>query len=290
MNILDDKQQEVVLNNDQYLLVIASAGCGKTLTITYKVKYLLENLNYQPQDILCLSFTNEASLSLKKKLKENCNYDLEVKTFHKLALDMLKKSNYQFQIAPENFLSFFLDFFLKEKIFTYPFLMQLILKILKISFNSHNYQKKYQTLLLKKDFLKLINTITQYINLLKTLNYDLTDLKKNILKAKKQEQYLLLLMYALYLDYNNELCSLGLIDFNDMLIKALETNIILPYKFIIVDEYQDTSLIRFKLLQKIINKNQAHLMVVGDDYQSIYNFSGCSLDIFLNFSTYFLFK
>ena len=56
------------------------------------------------------------------------------------------------------------------------------------------------------------------------------------------------------------------------------------YKYIIIDEFQDTSLNRFNLINAIIKQNNAKIFVVGDDYQSIYRFSGCNLDIFLNFN------
>ena len=63
-----------------------------------------------------------------------------------------------------------------------------------------------------------------------------------------------------------------------------EKNISLPYKMIIIDEFQDTSIVRFNLIKKIVAQNDASLCVVGDDYQSIYHFSGCDLELFLNFT------
>ena len=71
-NSLDNYQRKVVVDDSNYLLVVASAGSGKTLTIVAKVKYLIEKKGFSPQDILCLSFTNETVESLKKK------YHLEV--------------------------------------------------------------------------------------------------------------------------------------------------------------------------------------------------------------------
>ncbi len=66
-----------------------------------------------------------------------------------------------------------------------------------------------------------------------------------------------------------------------------KTRYIKKYKYIIVDEYQDTSLTKFNLLNEIINITGAHLLAVGDDFQSIYRFTGCNLNIFLNFTKYF---
>ncbi|MBD9158778.1 MAG: hypothetical protein EGQ16_02890, partial [Clostridiales bacterium] len=81
---------------------------------------------------------------------------------------------------------------------------------------------------------------------------------------------------------------------DDMIKLATNTltkeNISLPYKMIIIDEFQDTSIVRFNLIKKIVAQNDASLCVVGDDYQSIYRFSGCDLKLFLNFNCFFLFQ
>lgn len=95
----------------------------------------------------------------------------------------------------------------------------------------------------------------------------------------------------IYEIYENELQSQNLIDFNDMIMKATsfvkENGIYKNYKYIIIDEYQDTSLIRYKLIYEIKKCTGAKVMAVGDDFQSIYRFSGCNLDIFMNFSKYY---
>ena len=59
------------------------------------------------------------------------------------------------------------------------------------------------------------------------------------------------------------------------------------YKYVIIDEYQDTSLVRFNLIKEILDKTDSKLMVVGDDFQSIYRFTGCDISLFLNFKKYF---
>ena len=64
---LDKQQLDIVFNNDKYLLVVAGAGSGKTLTILGKIKYLIEELNINEDEILCISFTNAATNSLKDK-------------------------------------------------------------------------------------------------------------------------------------------------------------------------------------------------------------------------------
>jgi DNA helicase-4 len=82
-----------------------------------------------------------------------------------------------------------------------------------------------------------------------------------------------------------------MIDFDDMINKCSEIindNCILPnWKYIIIDEYQDTSITKLNLIKKIINKTNANFLAVGDDFQSIYRFTGCDLNLFLNFNKYF---
>ena len=79
-------------------------------------------------------------------------------------------------------------------------------------------------------------------------------------------------------------------DFSDIINKAaeiVETGFINNYKYIIIDEYQDTSLTKYLLISKIMKKTGAHLLAVGDDFQSIYGFTGCDLDIFIDFKKYY---
>ena len=91
-------------------------------------------------------------------------------------------------------------------------------------------------------------------------------------------------------EYEIELKSQGMIDFDDMITlaakKVNETGM-RNLKYILIDEYQDTSNIRFSLIKSMKEKTKAKLMVVGDDFQSIYRFSGCKLELFLNFTDYF---
>ena len=92
---LDKKQRKVVTSNQKYILVSAGAGSGKTLTIIGKIRYLIEIQKLKESEILCISFTNEATNNLKNKLKENYNYNISCYTFHKLGLEILKQEEKQ---------------------------------------------------------------------------------------------------------------------------------------------------------------------------------------------------
>lgn len=127
---------------------------------------------------------------------------------------------------------------------------------------------------------KLVMTI---INLYKAQNLDY----RVFYKIPKKYKEITLLVLRILIEYENEKKAIEAIDFDDMInlaTKKAKTN---PYKYIIIDEYQDSSLIRVNLIKKLIKLNNAKLLVVGDDWQSIYRFSGCDINIFLNFRKYF---
>lgn len=149
------------------------------------------------------------------------------------------------------------------------------------------------------ELLSLKRLIKTFINLYKANNYDLNYFN-SILKRIRytlnfnkyyKNKYLLLLIINVYLNYQNELEKESALDFNDMINKTIEIvkekGVKKKWKYIIVDEYQDTSITKFELISSIISKTNANFLAVGDDFQSIYRFTGCNLNIFLNFTTYF---
>ena len=127
------------------------------------------------------------------------------------------------------------------------------------------------------------------------MSYFLTILKKIKFTINIKQYFInkniILLTINIYLLYQYKLNENNSIDFDDMINKCTELikeDCKLPkWKYIIVDEYQDTSLTKFNLINEIINKTNAKFLAVGDDFQSIYRFTGCNLHIFLNFQNYF---
>ena len=99
---LDKYQLKAVISKRKVNLVLAGAGCGKTYTIVLRIKYLIKYLNVNPKDILCISFTNDSVNSLKNALLKNYNYDIDVFTFHKLALNILKDNKNTIKIFINN--------------------------------------------------------------------------------------------------------------------------------------------------------------------------------------------
>ena len=217
-----DKYQLDAVKSNKNTLLIAGAGAGKTFTIIEKIKYLINEKNIKPCEILVISFTNKSVNDLKRKI----DYKIDIMTFHKLAISILDKKHTQYSLVSDKYLEYVTDEFFKS--------------------------------------------------------IDL-DKRDELLKYFKEYNY----AYVVKCVYENELKSSGKYDFDDLIIKATESlDENLGYKYIIIDEFQDTSLIRFNFIKKIKDLSNAILFCVGDDYQSIYHFSGCDINIFLNFTKY----
>ncbi len=249
IKFLDDKlnyyQKKSILIDDNILLV-AGAGSGKTTTIINKINYLIEDKHINEKDILCLSFTSNTVEELKKKIK----YDIDIYTFHKLALELLNDHNIYYGISSD-----YLEYIINE--LTYKYDLDYIRKV-----------------------------ILSFINMYKQKN-----IHDNKLQKLSSKNILLKLINEIYIIYQNELNSQGLLDFNDMINKCI--NVINDkglkrfYKYIIIDEYQDISYERYKLIKMIKDICNSKIFAVGDDYQSIYAFSGSDINMFLYFKKYF---
>ena len=262
---LDKYQRKAVLCNKRAYLVVAGAGSGKTLTIVSKVDYLKKH-GIKEKNILCISFTNETVNSLKNRLEEN-NLHVDVKTFHKLSLDIL---NNEYNVSNNNLLDYIIDEYFNS-IMYYDNLN----KLLDDSINIDN----------------LKNVVLTFINQLKSLNLN-QDYVLSLLRDKipNEHKIILLFIFRIYVLYQEELKSENKIDFNDMInlaSKKIEYLKSFKYSYIIIDEYQDTSDSKYLLIKRIMDKFNINIMAVGDDYQSIYSFTGCNLKMFTNFKKYF---
>ena len=264
---LDINQRKAVITDEDNILIIAGAGSGKTLTIIGKIRYLIEVLGIKKEEILCISFTNDCVNNLKKSLSKIYDYDIDVYTFHKLSFDILKLNNKNISICDNNLLEYIVD----EFFFTYI---------------------KNKKLLYTDSYNNIKSLIVTFINLFKSSNYNINYFDEIFKKIKYSNEYILLrIIKYIYVIYQEELNSTMKVDFNDMINNAVDiikcNGKIKKYKYIIIDEYQDTSLIKYNLINEIKKKTGAKLFAVGDDYQSIYRFSGCTLDIFLKFNKYY---
>ena len=248
---LDKNQKEALFTEEYNTLVLASAGSGKTLTICAKVNLLIDN-GINPEEILVLSFTNNSVNDLKSKIDHNIN----IYTFHKLAIEILSDYNTYYSLSGD-----YLEYIIKE----------IFLSISKS--------------ISDEDLSYFIREISSFIKLFKSYNLDRNYLKK-ISNTK-----MLKVIEKIYDIYDNELNSQGLFDFNDVIRNAYELikskGLKRYYKYIIIDEFQDISKERYNLVTVIRDSCNSKVFAVGDDFQSIYKFSGSTVDMIVNFKKYF---
>lgn len=272
---LDKEQRKAVLTDEESLLVIAGAGSGKTLTMLGKIIYLMEVKRIDPSKILCISFTNAITEDFKVSLKKVTNKEIDVMTFHKLGISIFHANGLDLEIIDENALR---NIIIKQ-----------IEKEELSFFHQNNLKQKQQ----------LVNLIETFIHLFKAGGYTKDHFETFIENAKKlknrflkkKELLFLEVTYKIYMEYETKLEKENKIDFDDMIKEA--TSLLLnggtykKYDYILVDEYQDTSYIRYELVKALQDIGNSKVMAVGDDFQAIYKFTGCTLENFLHFETLF---
>lgn len=289
---LDEKQREIVLTEEDSTLVLAGAGSGKTLTIVGRILYLI-NSGIRPEEILCISFTNAACQNLHNRLLK-MGVSIKVLTFHGLGVTILKDNGFNFQIESGRSLRQIV-----EKAVEKDQLVDILPDFKFVDIGEGNFELLHRKIILETaevSNLKLL--LVTFINLFKGNGGNIEDFDIFLDKNKREsddfkryrQERLLNLLRNIYKDYTYVLNKNKAIDFNDMLcaaIKIVKKKGIFNYKYIIVDEFQDSSMIKCELLQKIKKTTGAKLLVVGDDFQSIYRFTGANLEVFLNFSKFF---
>ena len=266
MNILD-KHQKKILESKLNTKIIAGAGTGKTFSLLAKINYLVNNEKINPHKILVVSFTNASVDDIKRKLK----FKVDVLTFHKLSIKILDTKKLQLNLINSNYLEFIIEEYLHTLNYKQK---KCILKYLK-------YDKNYSFFLKSKEYLSFKKFIYKYICLIKS--NDITSLNICEIKFNRLEKNILFIILNIYKIYIEEKNGTNSIDLDDLITYATSyvpySN--LKYDYIIIDEFQDTSLIRFNLIKALYEYSQSKLIVVGDDWQSIYRFTGCNLNLFL---------
>ncbi|MBO4600756.1 MAG: UvrD-helicase domain-containing protein [Bacilli bacterium] len=276
---LDTEQELASKYLTNHSIIIAGAGSGKTTTLLNKVENLIKS-GINPTEILVLSFTNETVNNFIKK----CKYNIDVFTFHKAAMMFLNRN---IDIVDENILDDTISNFLikvpdnlKRKIFH-----------VYMGYFSVYSAKRYNKLVKDMNSQSLFNLLKNLCKIIKTNNVEIS--KLNSCKFSNNEKLIIYCVNIIQNMYNKFLADENFVDFDDIIIQATENikncenNYIRVYKHILVDEYQDISQIRFNFLYELVNSNNAILTVVGDDWQSIYRFSGSNLSLFYDFQKYF---
>ncbi len=263
---LNECQRSAVKYTDGSLLIIAGAGSGKTRVLTHRIAYLIEECGVNPYNILAITFTNKAAAEMKERVDNitDCGNQVWVSTFHSTCVRILRR---------------YID---------------------RIGYNLNF------TIYDTDDAKNVIKDIC------KRFNIDTKMLKERtimgaISKAKDEyigpEQFLmdagndynLKRIGQVYAEYQKELKLNNALDFDDLIFKTVDLFLKTPdvleayqdrFRYIMVDEYQDTNTIQFKLISLLAAK-YGNLCVVGDDDQSIYKFRGANISNILNFETEF---
>ena len=264
---LNDMQQMAVYHTDGPLLVLAGAGSGKTRVLTHRIAYLIEEKGVNPYNILAITFTNKAAGEMRERVDNIVGFGSEsiwVSTFHSTCVRILRRYIDRIGYA-NNFTIYDGD---DQKT-----LMKEVCKKLQIDTKVYKERAILGAISSAKDEL-----ITPEQMMLKAEG-DFG--RKRIAEAYKE--------YQSMLGKNNAL------DFDDLIVKTVElfrTNPeVLDYyqerfRYIMVDEYQDTNTAQFTLISTLAAKYQ-NLCVVGDDDQSIYKFRGANIGNILNFEKKF---
>lgn len=256
---LNTAQKEAVLHKNGPCLVIAGAGSGKTKVLTTRIAYLIEN-GVSPYEILAITFTNKAAKEMRDRLNilvpDNNAF---VGTFHSFGLRVIR----------ENFSK--LDLNTNFTIIDGDDVLSIIKKILK----EKNIDPK--------------NCAPSYIK------NRISFIKNEMLSDQEVEKYLTSepekIAAEVYFEYKKRLKKNNSVDFDDLLLLPVElfqkNHEILEhyqerFKYILIDEYQDTNEVQYKLT-KILAKKHQNIFVVGDPDQSIYMFRGANFRNILNF-------
>ena len=296
---LDEQQRIACVLNDCDLEIIAGAGTGKTQTLVAKSCYLIEKKNIDASEILCLSFSNASVEDLSKRLI----YPIETRTIHSLGLSIIGMYDDKRVLDSNEFYSIFsqyMDDASPKQLFDLQDYCENYLATSAVKIKLHEIESEEEKLnfLINNTYIR--KDLKQFVELFKGKDYDVDDLNKFKRECEDDlhgDKYyyknmgFLNIADSVFRYYQSFLSRNKLIDFNDMINKAIkfidEYGFSKKYKYIFVDEYQDMSYKNFQLLKAIKNKIDANLVVVGDDWQSIYGFRDSDLRLFTNFSEYF---
>lgn len=263
LSTLNEQQRKAVTHTDGPLLIVAGAGSGKTRVLTYRIAYLLQQYKAAPEQILALTFTNKAAREMKDRIQNligDKGKKLWMGTFH--------------------------------SIFS---------KILRFEADKIGYGADF-TIYDSNDSQTVVKQILQELNFdpkeikPKTIHNKISDSKNQLIQADTyQEKFVSSTLdditARVYKIYNKRLKQSNAMDFDDLLVKPIELfqehpDILEKYqdrfKYILIDEYQDTNHAQYKVTKMLADKYQ-NICVVGDDAQSIYSFRGADISNILNF-------
>ena len=271
---LNDQQKEAVVTSDGPLLIIAGAGSGKTKTLTHRVAYLIRNQHIPPRNILAVTFTNKAAQEMKERVMKILYPEAD--------------ANYKYSLYGNSDLP------------TLGTFHAICSKILRSEIEALGYAKTFhivddqdQQVLMKKVLKELEIDAQQFSPraILGTISKAKNELMNPHQFASQANGYYEEIAAKAYSLYQSRLKENNGLDFDDIIMFTVELfknfpqvleNYQQQFRYIMVDEYQDTNRAQYLLINLLANKHR-NLCVVGDDWQSIYKFRGADIKNILNF-------
>ena len=280
MKVVPNKEQKELINElDRNILLIAPAGTGKTEAISERIVNIIRNNKAKPNEILCITFTNKACKEMKERIEKAVSKDskdITVKTFHSFCLEIIKDN-------AKRKTDIFTDFTVIDE--------EDSKEIIEKINNVFSIKSMYDFISMVKDTRIKLNYITEdtvndYNRVIKYLFNEKRKEIKEICTLKERgfdsnlfnalERYGDILVNK----YNNELRKNHMLDFSDLIIEAkklfedeeIVNNYRNKYKYINIDEVQDTSLLEYRIIEKIFEGN--NIVFCGDKFQTIYGWRG----------------
>ncbi len=256
---LNPAQRDAVLHSGGPLLILAGAGSGKTRVITVKIAYLIRELGISPQSILAVTFTNKAAGEMRARAAaiEPAAHEVMIRTFHSFGAWLLRR-NADAAGLDRNFSIYDDDD---------------TISLLRTIFEDEHR-----------------GTLATYARLIsRAKDYALRPADDLSIVSPDPE------FDGIYRAYQERLDQIGNVDFGDLILKpvellresdAIRTRVRQRYRYILVDEYQDSNVAQYELLKSLFDES-TYVCVVGDDDQSIYRFRGAEVRNILTFSESF---
>lgn len=274
---LNPQQKEAVTTTTGPLLIIAGAGSGKTTVIARRVAYIIEKKLAKPREILALTFTDKAAQEMEERVDVLVPYgfiDTWISTFHSFGDRILRDNAFDVGLSP--------DF----KVLSKP------QQVLFFGQNLFRFDLKYFRPLSNPN--KFIGAMISFFSRLKDENISPQEFQKALSTLKSDDEIELQKYQELataYTQYEKLKDDAGVLDYGDLITKTIDLfqkrpailkNYQEQFKYILVDEYQDTNYAQNELV-KLLGTSHKNVCVVGDDDQSIYKFRGAAVSNILDF-------
>lgn len=260
--VFNQEQSDAVSHVEGPMMIVAGPGSGKTTVITHRIKYMIESAGIKPADILVITFTKAAANEMEtrfKQLTEGSDYSVRFGTFHSIFFWIIKTA-------------YKLD---NSCVISETDKRKLIEQIMsELSIEAENYGNRDE----------VVSNIIAQIGIVKC---DMLDIDSYYSKDMPESEF-----KSIYKSFHNRMRSMGKIDFDDMLVMCYELltsrQDILDscrkiFKYIMVDEFQDSNKIQYEILKLLANPTN-NLLVVGDDDQSVYGFRGARPEFMHSFT------